>query len=59
MTKQQLLEWVKQNKTLREVFNDIADGTQVYVKLIIENKITVGELLEVYEDNIKIGGTDD
>ncbi len=59
MTKQQLLEWATQNKTLREVFSDIADGTQVYVKFMIENKITVGELLEVYEDNIKIGGTDD
>lgn len=60
MTKEQLLEWVKKNKTLKEVFNDVADGTQVYAKLLIENKITIGELIELYKDEkIKVGGTDD
>ena len=39
---------------------DVAEGTQVYAKLLIENKITIGELVDLFkEDEIKIGGTDD
>lgn len=46
--------------TLKEVLNDVAEGTQVYAKLLIENKITIGELVDLFkEDEIKIGGTDD
>lgn len=61
MTKQQVLDWVKENKTLSEVLNDVAKGTQVYAKLLIENKVTIGDLVELYDDveKIKVGGTDD
>ena len=53
MTKQQVLDWVKENKALKEVLDDVAEGTQVYARLLIEHKVTIGELLEIFKGGMK------
>jgi len=61
MTKSELMSWIAQNKpTLKEVCDDVVAGTQIYIHLLFENKVTIGELAEMYKNyDIKVGGTDD
>ena len=58
--KRQILDWVVKNKTPKEVLEDVAEGTLIYARLLMEYGVTIGELMDAFDEmNIKVGGTDD
>jgi len=45
MTKKQLIEWVKNNYTFREILDEVAKGTLIWARLLIKYKVKMEELL--------------